>query len=71
MLHTEDAPMKKLEYTLTNDILFKMVFVDFPMFDIEEFHSEFQPLEVTRGTPLTDKMSLHYFGLPKISNNAC
>ncbi|MDR3296339.1 MAG: Rpn family recombination-promoting nuclease/putative transposase [Clostridiales Family XIII bacterium] len=40
--------------------------VDFPMFDAEGFHSEFQPLEVKRGTPLTDRMSLHYFELPKI-----
>ena len=40
--------------------------VGFNMFDCEEFHSEFQPLEVTRHTPLTDKQSLHYFELPKI-----
>jgi len=40
--------------------------VDFPMFDTDDFHSEFQLLEVKRGTPLTDKMSLHYFELPKI-----
>jgi len=40
--------------------------VDFPMFDCEEFHSEYLPLEVKRHTPLTDKMSLHYFELPKI-----
>ena len=31
-----------------------------------EFHSEFEPLEVTRHTPLTDRMSLHYFELPKL-----
>ncbi|MDR3294724.1 MAG: Rpn family recombination-promoting nuclease/putative transposase [Clostridiales Family XIII bacterium] len=40
--------------------------VDFPMFDAEDFHSEFLPLEAKRGTPLTDRMSLHYFELPKI-----
>jgi len=38
----------------------------FPMFDCAEFHSEFQSLEVTRHTPLTDKMSLHIFELPKL-----
>jgi predicted transposase/invertase (TIGR01784 family) len=40
--------------------------VAFKLFDCTEFHSEFQPLEVTRHTPLTDRMSLHYFELPKL-----
>jgi len=40
--------------------------VAFNLFDCAEFHSEYQPLEVTRHTPLTDKMSLHYFELPKL-----
>jgi len=40
--------------------------IDFPMFATDDFHSEFQPLEVKRNTLLTDKMSLHYFELPKI-----
>ena len=31
-----------------------------------EFHSEFQPLEVTRYKPLTDKLTLHFFELPKL-----
>jgi predicted transposase/invertase (TIGR01784 family) len=35
--------------------------VAFKLFGCAEFHSEFQPLEVTRHTPLTDRMSLHYF----------
>jgi predicted transposase/invertase (TIGR01784 family) len=38
----------------------------FKLFDCPEFHSEFRPLEVTRHTQLTDRMSLHYFELPKI-----
>jgi len=38
----------------------------FKLFDCAEFHSEFQPLEVARHTPLTDRMSLHYFELPKL-----
>ncbi len=38
----------------------------FPLFDCAEFHSEFQPLEVTRHTPLTDRQALHYFELPKL-----
>ena len=41
--------------------------VAFKMFDCKEYHSEFQPLEVSRHTPLTDKQSLHYFELPKLS----
>ncbi len=40
--------------------------VAFTLFDCEEFHSEYQPLEVTRHTPLTDKQVLHYFELPKL-----
>ncbi len=40
--------------------------VVFPLFDCAEFHSEFQPLEVTRHTPLTDKQVLHYFELTKL-----
>jgi len=38
----------------------------FNLFDCEEFHSEFRPLEVTRHTQLTDKMCLHYFELKKL-----
>jgi predicted transposase/invertase (TIGR01784 family) len=40
--------------------------VDFKLFDCAEFHSQFRALEVTRHTLLTDKMSLHYFELPKL-----
>jgi len=40
--------------------------VNFSLFNCEEFHSEFQALEVVRHTQLTDKMSLHYFELPKL-----
>ena len=39
-----------------------------------KFHSEFQVLEVTTHEPLTDKCSLHFFELPKLSeqpNIAC
>jgi len=43
--------------------------IDFTLFkDSKEFHSEFQPLEVTRKSPLTDKMVLHYFELKKLPN---
>jgi predicted transposase/invertase (TIGR01784 family) len=38
----------------------------FKLFDCEEFHSEYRPLEVTRHTPLTDKQVMHYFELPKL-----
>jgi len=40
--------------------------VAFPLFDCEEFYSEFSALEVTRHTLLTDKFSLRYFELPKL-----
>jgi predicted transposase/invertase (TIGR01784 family) len=40
--------------------------LNFKLFDCMEFHSEYQALEVTRHDPLTDKMSLHFFELPKI-----
>ena len=40
--------------------------VAFEMFDCSEFHSEFQALEVTRHTPLTDKFCMHFFELPKL-----
>jgi len=40
--------------------------LDFRLFDCVEYHSFFQPLEVTRHTLLTDKMGLHFFELPKL-----
>jgi predicted transposase/invertase (TIGR01784 family) len=40
--------------------------VAFKLFDCAEFHSEYQALEVKRHTLLTDRMSLHYFELPKL-----
>jgi len=40
--------------------------ISFNLFDCREFHSEYQALEVTRHSPLTDKMSLHFFELPKV-----
>ena len=40
--------------------------INFPLFDCAEYHSEFQALEVMRHTPLSDKMSLHFFELPKL-----
>jgi predicted transposase/invertase (TIGR01784 family) len=40
--------------------------IAFSLFDCEEFHSEFRPLEVKRHTQLTDKMCLHYFELKKL-----
>lgn len=40
--------------------------IDFKLFDCPEFHAEYGALEVTRHTPLSDKLSLHFFELPKI-----
>jgi predicted transposase/invertase (TIGR01784 family) len=38
----------------------------FKQFKCREYHSEFRALEITRHTELTDKMSLHFFELPKV-----
>ncbi len=40
--------------------------IDFKLFDCEDFHSFFQPLEVTRHTLLSDKMGFHFFELKKL-----
>ena len=42
--------------------------IDFKLFDCAEFHSEFQVLEVTRHTPLSDRLCMYYFELPKLSD---
>ncbi len=38
-------------------------------FECEEYHSFFQPLEVTRHTLLSDKMGFHFFELPKLPSD--
>jgi predicted transposase/invertase (TIGR01784 family) len=43
--------------------------VAFRLFECEEYHSEYLALEKTRHTPLTEKLRLHYFELPKLSKN--
>ena len=40
--------------------------LDFKLFDCKEYHSFFQPLEVTRHTLLSDKMGFHFFELRKL-----
>jgi len=40
--------------------------IDFNLFECKEYYSEFQALEVTRHTPLTDKMCLYFFELNKL-----
>ena len=44
--------------------------IDFPLFECEEYHSFFQPLEATRHTLLSDKMGFHFFELPKLPDDA-
>ena len=56
----EGKDYSKLPQTIVISIIY------FKLFKCKEFHSEFQALEVSRHTPLTDKMSLHYFELPKL-----
>ena len=43
--------------------------IDFPLFECEEYHSFFQPLETTRHTLLSDKMGFHFFELPKLPSD--
>ena len=43
--------------------------IDFNLFDCTEFHSFFQPLEVTRHTLLSDKMGFHFFELKKLPDD--
>lgn len=43
--------------------------IDFDLFDCMEFHSFFQPLEVTRHTLLSDKMGFHFFELKKLPDD--
>lgn len=43
--------------------------IDFPLFECEEYHSFFQPLEVTRHTLLSGKMGFHFFELPKLPSD--
>ena len=40
--------------------------MDFKLFDCAEYHSEYQALEVTRHTRLSDRFCLHYFEIPKL-----
>jgi len=73
--------MIELKYKFTNDTLFKMLFVRHPgllkklvavllkirVGSIGSFHiSEYQALEVTRLTQLSDRFVLKYFELPKL-----
>ena len=48
----------KLLYTIKSNLL-----------DSKEYHSIFQPLEVTRHTLLSDKMGFHFFGLRKLPDD--
>lgn len=43
--------------------------INFMLFDCEEYHSFFQPLEVTRHTLLSDKMGFYFFELPKLPDD--
>jgi len=58
---TEGENYRELPRTIVISIL---GYVQFP--NTDKFHSEFQALEVTTHEPLTDKMVLHYYELPKL-----
>ena len=40
--------------------------MDFSLFNCAEYHSFFQPMEVTRHELMSDKMGFHFFELPKL-----
>ena len=40
--------------------------IHFKLFPCKEFHSEYEALEVTRHTRLSDRLNLHIFELPKL-----
>jgi predicted transposase/invertase (TIGR01784 family) len=40
--------------------------LDESIFDCTAYHSEYRPLEVTRHTPLSDRMEMHYFEIRKL-----
>jgi len=44
--------------------------INFNLFECEEYYSEFRALEVTRHTPLTDKMGLYFYELGKLPEEA-
>jgi predicted transposase/invertase (TIGR01784 family) len=43
----------------------------FKLFSCEEFYSEFQILEVTRHTPLTNRLGMLFYELPKLLGAVC
>ena len=43
--------------------------INFKMFECEEYHSHFQILEKNRHELLSDKFAIHFYELPKISND--
>lgn len=51
---------------LPRTFIVSIIIIDFKLFDCAEFHSFFQPLEVTRHTLLSDKMGFHFFELKKL-----
>jgi predicted transposase/invertase (TIGR01784 family) len=63
-LYSSALPEGEIYQKLPRTVVISII--NFNLFDCKEFHSEYQALEVTRHNPLTDKMSLHFFELPKI-----
>ena len=64
-MYSNALPVRGKYLNLPRTIIISIL--DFPLFKkCEEYHSEFRALEVTRNTPLTDKLVLHFFELPKI-----
>ena len=59
----EGNTYEKLPKTIVISIL------DFRLFDCKEYVSEFQVLEVNRHTLLSDKFSIEFYELPKLSNS--
>ena len=65
--YSTSLPVKGKYRNLPHTIVISII--NFNLFDCNEYHSEFRPLEVNRYELLSDRMSLHFFELKKIPVN--
>ena len=62
--YSSALPSGKNYKELPRTIIINIIY--FTLFNCSDYHSEFQPIEVTRHEPLTDKMTLHFFEIKKL-----
>ena len=66
-LYSNALPVRGKYSDLPRTIIISII--NFTLYDCAEFHSEFQALEVTRHTLMSDKMAFHFFELPKLPDS--